>query len=424
MKISKYYILLLTGLVMFLSTTAYLFRGTHTELSSRKTYNAVGKLYADNKIQDHSLYLHFNHKLHVKDNGIACKDCHTGAPGSTSSKDNLLPSQEVCASCHDVKDEKKCDYCHVNGKVVKLIPTPHELNFSHKFHIENQKQECTSCHVGLETVKYASESPTVFPPMEVCASCHNKQTAVMNCEACHTNLTGLKPKDHLQANFLNEHKVMTSDLSAGGKNCMMCHSDNFCQVCHSAPKYQGNNQSNDFYAPYYSKEGATRIDRDDLQKLTSVHTLNYRYNHSLDAENRSFECKTCHEPKTFCAECHQNDGETFSGVLPSSHRQPNFTTYGVNTGGGLHADLARKDIEQCQSCHDADGRDPICVSCHYDNNGVKGTHPKTHETGFMHDEKGYWHNSRGAVCYTCHTDPNARPDGKKGVGFCGYCHTQ
>ncbi|MBK7159323.1 MAG: hypothetical protein IPH77_12390 [Ignavibacteria bacterium] len=69
-----------------------------------------------------------------------------------------------------------------------------------------------------------------------------------------------------------------------------------------------------------------------------------------------------------------------------------------------------------------EGSDPACLKCHYDNDGVKGTNPKTHEKGFLSDEKGIWHETKGAVCYSCHTDANAKPDGISGVGFCGYCH--
>ena len=43
--------------------------------------------------------------------------------------------------------------------------------------------------------------------------------------------------------------------------------------------------------------------------------------------------------------------------------------------------------------------------------------------GFLSDEKGIWHNTPGAICYHCHTDANAKPNGKRGIGFCGYCHS-
>ena len=424
MKVHKIYFLFLAAVLIFLASTAYLMKDTKAKDKKISMYPNSAQ------VQDHSKVIKFDHKFHVKEAGAACKDCHSSALTSISAKDNLNPLHKDCKTCHDVDDQTKCSTCHIGIIYVKLEPTKKELVFSHQFHVGTQKQECTSCHIGIDQVKYASESPTEFPPMENCNTCHTNQTepaviktsqAMMNCEGCHTNLTNLVPKNHRQSNFLNEHKVQFG-VNAGSNNCMMCHSDNFCQVCHSPTSFKGDNTKTDFFAPYYSKEGATRTDRASLQKLTTVHNLNYGFTHGLDANNKSFECKTCHDPVTFCASCHQNGGETFTGVKPQSHYQPNFTIYGVNTGGGLHSTLAKKDIESCQSCHETEGADPVCVTCHMDNDGIKGTNPKTHDAGFMSDEKGIWHDTQGAICFTCHTDANAKPNGIKGVGFCGYCH--
>jgi len=414
MKVSKFYLFFTAGLILFLTSTAYVIK-TQNMWSSQENAGQAGK------IQNHSKVIKFDHKLHVTDNGIACKDCHTSAVKSVSAKDNLNPVHNDCASCHDVNDQKNCNTCHFEGKYKKVKPSSFELSFSHNFHVESQNQACENCHTGLDKVKYAKESAGEFPRMENCYTCHDMQKATNNCEACHTNLTNLTPKDHLKPNFLNEHKVVFG-VSSSNNNCMMCHSDNFCQVCHSPVNYSGDNTKENFYAPYYTKEGVTRTDRASLQKLTTVHQINYKFNHGLDANHKGFECKTCHDPVTFCSSCHMNEGDNLTGVMPQSHLKPGFTTLGVNTGGGLHSELARKDIESCQSCHDVQGSDPTCVKCHFDNDGVKGTNPKTHEAGFMSDEKGIWHDTPGAVCYTCHNDANARPNGIRGVGFCGYCH--
>jgi len=418
MKINKLYIFLFVGFLVFLCTTAYYVQ----DKASREKLNTIFGMHSD-KGTDNSQIIKFNHKVHVKDNGVKCEDCHNSVTTSTSAKDDLLPLQETCAGCHDVKDEKNCNYCHFDNNYKKLVPTVNELNFSHKYHVETQKKACIECHSGLDTVKYSKESAAAFPKMETCYSCHNNKTSVNYCEGCHTNLTGRKPDSHRDPNFLNEHKVVADVSNEKNKyNCMMCHTDNFCQVCHSPVGYTGTNSKNNFFVPYYTKEGATRMDRASLQKLSTVHDMNYRFTHGLDANNKTFECKTCHDVQTFCVDCHQNGGEELTGVAPMSHRQPNFTTIGVNTGGGLHADLAKRDIESCQSCHDTQGGDPVCIKCHIDNDGVQGTNPKTHESGFMHNENGIWHQTQGAICYTCHVDPNARPNGIKGVGFCGYCH--
>jgi hypothetical protein len=414
MKVSKFYLFFTAGLILFLTSTAYIVKTQNLWNTREKSEQAA-------KIQNHSKVIKFDHKLHVTDAGVACKDCHTSATKSVSAKDNLNPVHNDCASCHDVNDQKNCNLCHFEGKYKKVKPSTFELSFSHNFHVESQNKACTDCHTGLDKVKYAKESAGAFPKMENCFSCHGTEKANNNCESCHTNLTNLTPKNHLQPNFLNEHKVVFG-VSSTNNNCMMCHSDNFCQVCHSTSGYTGENKKENFFAPYYTKEGATRTDRASLQKLNTVHQINYKFNHGLDANHKGFECKTCHEPATFCGSCHQNEGNDLTGVVPQSHLQPGFITLGVNTGGGLHSELAKKDIESCQSCHDAQGGDPTCVKCHYDNDGIKGTNPKTHEPGFLKDEKGIWHDTQGAVCFTCHSDANARPNGINGVGFCGYCH--
>lgn len=419
MKIAKLYLLIFSGLIIFLVTTAYLSKDVSTNKQQTQ------KVYTSDKYEkyDNSKIIKFNHKLHIVDAEVKCEDCHTRAVNSVSLKDNLNPKKEVCATCHDVKSEKDCKLCHYDGVFEKLKSPKPDLIFSHKLHIDSEKKKCTDCHQGLDKVKFAKESAAGSPSMESCYSCHNNQKASNNCETCHSNLTNLNPKTHQSPNFLNEHKA---SFSAGSdkNNCMMCHSDNFCQACHSPVGFKGNNSKDNFYAPYYTKENGVRTDRTALQKLTTAHTLNYKFTHGLDANQKSFECKSCHEEQSFCVSCHQSGGELITGIAPTSHQIPNFTTFGVNTGGGLHSELARKDIESCSSCHNVEGRDATCIKCHFDNDGVKGTNPKTHDFGFMKDEKGIWHDTQGAVCYTCHTDANAKPNGISGMGFCGYCHGQ
>ena len=398
MKVYKFYLTIIACLIVYLGFTAYNFSG----FSISPVHN--------------SEIIKFNHTKHVKDNGVECKVCHDAA-NSDKAADVLLPVMKTCAGCHDVEDKKECKLCHYDGVFKKLVSHKKELIFSHKAHIKMGKQ-CADCHGNMAEYKYAKDNPKSRTSMEICATCHNSEKATNNCEACHTNLTNLKPKNHLSNSFLNEHKYVFSTTDEKN-NCMMCHSDNFCQVCHQPANYKGMNDKANFFAPFYTYNSGTRRDKAELQKLNNVHNLNYLYTHGLDAQHKGFECKTCHDPVQFCTSCHTNDGNLVSGIAPKTHLDPNFKTFGVGTGGGLHASLARNDIE---SCHDVDGADPVCIKCHFDNDGVKGTNPKTHETGFMKDNHGLWHNSQGAICYRCHTDPNARPTGRPGFGFCGYCH--
>lgn len=415
----KFYALLFVCLTFFVSITAYNFYSGGS-VTSKGIFTKQVKA---NDNPDNRTIIKFNHSKHLKDAGAQCTDCHSKAPNSVNALESLIPKKASCANCHDVEDKKECGFCHFEGVYKKLNPTVTELHFNHQKHIKDSGMQCLDCHKNMPDYKYSSDNPKKYPEMEICAKCHNDNDATMSCEKCHTNLTNLKPMNHLKSNFLNEHKWVF-EAASEKNNCMMCHSDNFCQVCHSAGKFKGSNTKKDFYAPFWTKNSGTRIDRAELQKLNTVHELNYLYTHGMDALHKSYECKTCHDPVEFCSACHQTGGNLVTGFAPKSHLAPNFKTFGVGTGGGLHAELARKDIESCQSCHDVNGGDQICIKCHFDNDGVKGTNPRTHEWGFMRDEKGIWHDTQGAICYRCHTDANARPNGIAGIGFCGYCHSK
>ena len=183
------------------------------------------------------------------------------------------------------------------------------------------------------------------------------------------------------------------------------------------------NTKDDFYTPYSPHKFT---DSKNMQNLERVHGLDYRFTHGIDAKGKESTCMTCHETETFCVECHNSSGGDFAmgGFTPVSHQAPDFIILGVGSGGGEHAKLARRDIESCSSCHDVEGADPSCILCHVDPDGIKGTNPRTHQIGFMRDQEGDWHSDYNSLCYNCHTDANANPNGIKGNGFCGYCHTQ
>lgn len=361
----------------------------------------------------------FSHAVHKE--VTDCASCHTGVMESMSLNDRLLPEKSVCATCHDVEDTDQCSYCHYEDVQEPLLIKKSELLFNHKLHASDQQMECESCHKGLSDVAYSFESATVNPPMANCYTCHNDRTvATNNCETCHISTVNLIPADHQQVGFLKSHKHKAISMN---NNCEMCHDNTFCESCHvSTTMITETNKARDFYTPYSPHKF---VDNTKQQQITRVHDLNYRFTHGIDAKGKSANCQTCHQTETFCAECHTSSGGDYAlgGMVPASHRAPNFVTIGVGTGGGQHATLARRDIERCAGCHDVQGADANCILCHVDNDGIKGTNPKTHIRGFMKSSSdGDWHNDLGSVCYSCHTDANAKPTGKKGIGFCGYCH--
>jgi hypothetical protein len=154
--------------------------------------------------------------------------------------------------------------------------------------------------------------------------------------------------------------------------------------------------------------------------LKRVHDLNYRFTHSIDAKRNKQDCAKCHEQDAFCADCHQA-GASVGLTRPAWHGGPNWGAIAgaVGTGGGEHAKLARRNMEQCAACHAEAGDDPVCMLCHTDRNPGLGNDAKTHGSRFKSQiGEGDFHNNPNSMCFNCHTLKG--PAG--GAGFCGYCH--
>ena len=366
---------------------------------------------------DKTKILKFSHQQHIAA-GTECVTCHEVALKSDRAEDKNLPTHDVCQTCHEDQVKNTCNFCHL-GDEQKALPNPvREFRFSHAKHAGAQKMECTTCHKGLEEANYASAKN--LPTMTTCTTCHNDVKASGQCETCHTNLTALRPASHTLGNFKKEHSFLAR-LNVMDAQCRNCHAESFCAQCHDASMLTQLSKAEKIGMISPRTRG-----NDKAAVLTGqmVHDINYRFTHGIDAKGRAADCQTCHNAQTFCNDCHVNGSQALGGVIPTSHEAAGFTTIGYGSGGGRHAQLAKRDIESCMACHDAEGGDPTCVKCHMDPDGVKHTNPRTHASGFMSDVHGEWHDNAGASCYSCHLDPNAhpRPIGQPGRGFCGYCH--
>jgi hypothetical protein len=363
--------------------------------------------------------LKFNHGFHVTEAGIACADCHKAAATSMLASDNLRSNHENCTGCHEEQINNKCDYCHKDPENIHAAPSPERtIHFPHATHAAMKGVECVTCHAGLDKTDYAG--PNNMPSMETCTHCHNNVRAANACESCHASFTGLIPRDHLVADFKKTHKQFTR-LGGLDVSCATCHTQNFCADCHGATPLIQFGRSSLMTEP--SPRNSSTSDSPRQMNLQMAHSMNYRFTHGIDAKAKTTDCFSCHSAQTFCVECHAVGDNLTPGVKPATHLAARFTTFGVGSGGGRHAELARRDIESCMSCHDARGGDPVCVTCHVDADGIRGTDPKTHPAGFRSgDGDGSWHKDAGAACYNCHTDFNAGPGGVSGKGFCGYCH--
>lgn len=311
--------------------------------------------------------LKFSHAFHVGESGMACADCHAAAT-STSLASGLRPGHDNCTSCHQEKVEGQCGYCHTDPQNIPPVSTAKpEVIFSHQQHGALENVQCATCHADVE--KADASMLAARPTMETCNTCHNDRKVNNVCETCHTNFVALVPADHKLSSFRREHKFPTR-LGALEVECSTCHSERFCVDCHGPAGLKAFGNSRDLM----SDPTPRLIPQDNARpmSLQFAHTLNYRFFHGIDAKSQSDECTACHETQTFCVQCHQAGGNiTAVKFKPSSHSMPGFTTVGRGSGGGIHAAEARRDMENCASCHDLEGRDPSCTTCHLDNGQVR-----------------------------------------------------
>ncbi len=309
----------------------------------------------------------FNHKFHVTEAGLACTDCHVAAGKSKSVTDNLHPGHDQCQQCHEDQLANTCGYCHLNPDNIEPRTVPvRELVFSHEKHVAMKDVQCTTCHAGIEAD--TTSSATHLPAMDKCTTCHNNVTAGNVCETCHTNLATLLPPDHLQSDFRRFHGE-TVRLGTLNVECASCHSESFCQECHDPVQLKafGKKDLNADPRPRTSPK-----DQPAQTTVQRVHDLNYRLTHGIDARSRASNCASCHDTQEFCVPCHQTGGNINQFKFkPPSHNVPGFTTLGKGSGGGVHAEEARRDMESCVGCHDVPGQDPICLTCHNADGSVR-----------------------------------------------------
>lgn len=316
----------------------------------RYIQQAMGQSYRNiYREEDRTRLIKFSHAYHATEVGAECSQCHTSAQTSEASGDNLLARMDQCYTCHDQKTTD-CQYCHVEAaEPYSAFASPkRELVFSHKQHIVDQQMKCEACHAGVE--KKAYENISVLPVMDNCVSCHNGVKADNECRVCHTDIRFIRPDDHT-ADFMLTHKQIVAASSS--TNCVFCHAEESCVECHQGSRDLRTVKKKDFIGSM-----GNRLGGDQVMVLESAHALDYLFTHRFDAKARTSECQSCHESQTFCGTCHAEGSKT---MRPAWHDVAGFTSGPAPT---LHSRLAKKDMENCASCHQVEGFDVTCVRCH------------------------------------------------------------
>lgn len=292
--------------------------------------------------------LKISHKIHLAIPNVNCATCHEGTATSILSSDVLLPTNEVCLTCHKSDSPEL-----VQSGNLKFILKEPELNFNHKYHTVTRELPCFVCHVNVKDVDILTEAN--MPPMTTCFNCHNDKVAPTDCSWCHINEDELRPEFHT-ADWLHKHPFkFNSAVFKPEENCAMCHQENWCQDCHIGSQLA--RSSSKSVAPFYQPMEQGK----KPQSIGRVHSLNYRFLHPIEAKGKDRFCTTCHDFTEFCVECHRDDENLF---MPKWHQGSDWAPSIIM--GGRHADFARRDLERCMGCHDVQGQATICLRCHID----------------------------------------------------------
>jgi len=131
----------------------------------------------------------FDHRLHVREQQIACDVCHAfEAPSPFSG----LPAIDVCAACHSEAQGRSAEEAKVvraaqAGAALAWAPLwrePRHVFFSHRLHATRAGIACERCHPGIAE---ARAPPARVRPirMDDCLECHAGAGAPARCTACH-----------------------------------------------------------------------------------------------------------------------------------------------------------------------------------------------------------------------------------------------
>ncbi len=325
-------------------------------MTSAQAGDKLGRRYADiYKEEDRTRLIKHSHKFHAS-NDVTCTECHTSVETSTLSSDNNLAKMEACYECHD-KKSTECSMCHVEPRepYSSFANPKRELMFNHQKHVKELNIACETCHADITKKDYANVR--TLPAMETCSGCHNGVKASDDCQLCHTDIRFIRPANH-ESGFLRTHKQLVAVSSDA--NCLMCHSQTSCQECHDGGHITKTDKGNEFE----SSRAGSILSTGSGQIIQNIHALDYLVTHRFDFKAKSRECQSCHEPETFCVECHSGSGKV---SRPAWHDVAGFTA----AGGGMHAVLAKKDMESCVACHASAQRDVTCVRCHTLKGGLR-----------------------------------------------------
>ena len=271
--------------------------------------------------------------------------------------------------------------------------------FPHKPHLKGEAASCASCHPTV-----ATSTDTKAPP----------KTNWGGCKECH------KPEQLARVKRFQGPPIMhfSHERHVGKESmeCMACHdginTDTFMAPRAAFPKMEACGACHGDWvadpatpsAAHRDRCGACHLSKDSMKPRD--HYENWMEQHKASAGHWESSCRSCHEDKRGCVNCHA--GGRFR---PKSHGLTFVRTHKFDV---------RNTVQNCSSCHSNND----CKTCHQSYGVEAGTGGRSrafspHPPGFTTDvpNTGRHHGTTARMhldtCRSCHVKND-----------CASCHVQ
>lgn len=175
----------------------------------------------------------FSHALHVGQNKIDCRYCHSGAE---KSKNAGIPSPSLCMNCHKYVqqgpkygteeiakiykavgwDKDKQQYTGKTEAIkwVRIHNLPDLAYFNHAQHVKVGQVACQTCHGEVEKMEVMNQASPLT--MGWCINCHRTTEVKMDGNGYYTEL-----HEKLKKQYGPDAKLTVDKI--GGLECARCH---------------------------------------------------------------------------------------------------------------------------------------------------------------------------------------------------------
>jgi hypothetical protein len=180
-----------------------------------RTPFATGQFFpADQPVQ-------FDHRHHVRDDGIDCRYCHSTVEKSAYAS---IPPTETCMNCHNQVWNDSPMLEPVRRSYFSGAPMPwnrvHDLPdfvyFNHAAHV-NKGVGCVECHGRVDRMAAVYQAETL--QMAWCLDCHRAPEARLRPKEFITQMDWVPPEDRLELGKRLAEEYNVRSLT----NCTTCH---------------------------------------------------------------------------------------------------------------------------------------------------------------------------------------------------------